>query len=476
MPFCNNCGKEVKETEHFCASCGNPRGVIRLQDGQQNYNSFSRKSFVTVIIFILFFVILGVGITAFFLLTDNNVLTEDAQKGILEPELKDSIEPEKDLDLGIKVANQESEINSKKLLIVNIETLRLRSGPSTNHEILERLSFGSVIEVLKEQNDWLKVITSDGNSGWVHGDYVISNNEYKSRYKEIDLEYVNFQGNTNSNIVNGGYVTKQGDWIYYSNDNDEKSIYKIHVDGNKRTKLNSDRSLYLNVTGNWIFYSNGSDGGKIYRISIDGGDRTKVNDDGSVGLNLVGNWIYYQNADENFKVYKIRTDGSNRTRINNDYSLYTNVYDDWIYYTTLQQQDSIFKVRSDGSGHSLVYQPENGIYGSIIVNNGWIYYSDIYDNRLPGNIYKISTNGTMHSRVTDERAWRSNSIDNYIYYRNISDGKSLYRSRTDGSKPEKISDVSPWDLNVVGDWIYYTNENWDPYRIRIDGSEKQKVK
>jgi N-acetylmuramoyl-L-alanine amidase len=57
-------------------------------------------------------------------------------------------------------------------VVVNVDVLRLRGGPSTDHEILNRLFLGTMLQVEGNQGEWLKVITPDGKHGWVHGAYV----------------------------------------------------------------------------------------------------------------------------------------------------------------------------------------------------------------------------------------------------------------------------------------------------------------
>jgi N-acetylmuramoyl-L-alanine amidase len=57
-------------------------------------------------------------------------------------------------------------------VVVDVDVLRLRGGPSTDHEILDLLFLGTMLQVVGNQNEWLKVITPDGKNGWVHGAYV----------------------------------------------------------------------------------------------------------------------------------------------------------------------------------------------------------------------------------------------------------------------------------------------------------------
>ena len=68
-------------------------------------------------------------------------------------------------------------------------------------------------------------------------------------------QIVNTIGNTPGNIVNGGYVAQQGDWIYYCNVSLGYTLYKIRTDGSERTKLSDDSSLYINVIGDWVLLS-----------------------------------------------------------------------------------------------------------------------------------------------------------------------------------------------------------------------------
>ncbi len=55
-------------------------------------------------------------------------------------------------------------------------------------------------------------------------------------------EIVNTTGNTVGNIVNGGLVAQQEDWIYHSNLQENGHLYKKSSDGANITKLNSDNS------------------------------------------------------------------------------------------------------------------------------------------------------------------------------------------------------------------------------------------
>ena len=57
-------------------------------------------------------------------------------------------------------------------VVVDVDILRLRGGPGTEFEILDRLTRGTVLNVLSANGIWLQVTTPGGKEGWVHGNYV----------------------------------------------------------------------------------------------------------------------------------------------------------------------------------------------------------------------------------------------------------------------------------------------------------------
>lgn len=293
------------------------------------------------------------------------------------------------------------------------------------------------------------------------------------------------------NIVNNGYVTQQGDWIYFSNASDKSKLYKIRTDGSERTCLNKDGSKYIIVAGDWIYYANRDDDSKLYKIRTDGSERTRLNNDNSIKICVAGDWIYYVNGDVNESLYKIRTDGSERTFLNEDSSAYINVVGDWIYYANRDDRLYLYKIRTDGSKRTRLNQVSSAY---INVADGWIYFANLDDDL---KLYKIRTDGSECTRLNNDGSkyiyvagdwiYYANSDDDLnlykiinaqgelIYYVNKNFGKSLYKIRTDGSERTCLNNDNIVYINVTGDWIYYVNASYryKLYKIRTDGSEKQ---
>ncbi len=293
------------------------------------------------------------------------------------------------------------------------------------------------------------------------------------------------KGNSAGNIANLGLAAIQDEWIYYVNDTDDYSIYKIRTDGSGRTKINDDNSRYLNVVGDWIYYSNYELEGlaaaefvdpnrnyNIYKIRTDGNERTQINDDNSLGLKVIDGWIYYRNFSDDGKLYKIRTDGSDRTKLTDDVVLFINIEDDWIYYINESDSHKIYKIDIDGTNRKCILDEAPTCYYLNVVDD-WFYFTVMmYGER----IHKLRVDGSEGREVSNGRhAHYLNTDGNRIYFINLDDNGEINSISLEGNERVRINDDTSWLINIVGDWVYYSNkdDNEKFYRIRTDGSDRQ---
>jgi hypothetical protein len=306
---------------------------------------------------------------------------------------------------------------------------------------------------------------------------------------------INIYGNTPGNLANGGIVAQQGDWIYYtiissvSSDTTKPNgqLCKIRTDGSGEVKLNSDVSFNINVVGDWIYYVNVQPG-NIFKIRTDGTGKTKLNSNESRNIYVVGDWIYYQ--DDQSYLCKSRTDGTGETKLGEtEGPSFFNVVGDWIYYIVPYVNNSddscIYKIRTDGTEETMILSDREDFL-SINVVSDWIYYV-IGSAHGYGNLYKIHTDGTGKTELSNDKIANINVVGDWIYYV-IGSAPSdyaqsygdLYKIHTDGTGKTKLSNKKIAKINVVGDWIYYINspdgKTGDfTYKIRTDGTENQKV-
>jgi hypothetical protein len=74
---------------------------------------------------------------------------------------------------------------------------------------------------------------------------------------------------------------------------------------------------------------------------------------------------------------------------------------------------------------------------SIVIQEGWIYYSNPHDG---SKLYVIKTDGSGRQKLNDDRSWNIKVSGDRIYYVNSSDGGKLYTIKIDGSDRQKLSD------------------------------------
>ena len=283
---------------------------------------------------------------------------------------------------------------------------------------------------------------------------------------------INRRGNTVGNIINGGFVAQQDEWIYYRNGGEGGKLYKIRMDGSDRTKITGDESCYINVAGEWVYYSNERAGYKLYKIRIDGSGKTKFYNGKTAYINVVGDWVYYSNGSDDEKLYKLYIDGSGRTKLNDDKSRYINVVGEWAYYSNYSDGNKLYKIRIDGSGRTKLNDDRSY---SINVVGEWVYYSNYSDG---SKLYKIRIDGSGKTKFDDDKSDYINAVGDWVYYCNYSDGSKLYKIRIDGSGKTKLNDSCSYSINMVGDWVYYQNNRFYSgklSKIHVDGSSGTKI-
>jgi hypothetical protein len=100
----------------------------------------------------------------------------------------------------------------------------------------------------------------------------------------------------------------------------------------------------------------------------------------------------------------------------------------------------------------------------------------VYSNEAKNNrLYKINIDGSETKELSKDRALFMVAQDGWAYYSNYDDGGALHKVSLEGKGDKVIS--SDWciETSINGDWIEYLN-NRDKvrYRIKLDGSSKQR--
>lgn len=293
--------------------------------------------------------------------------------------------------------------------------------------------------------------------------------------------------NISRDLANMGFVTKNGNHIYYLgyDTGSIDGIYKMKLNATKIEKVNGDYALYLN-----------SDGKNIYYLDYENEDLVKVKNNGKdkeiltetldfATVTLDKDYIYYM---KNSNLYKIKTNGKNNEKIlSKDIHSYE-INDGWIYYTYYNDGAyTLAKIKTSGKDKTILSK-DAGV--NFFIKNENIYY--IYkdeSNESGVNEYrlcKMKTDGSNQEILTTIEnldAETLNTDGNKIYYaRTDSDGMySIYSMKLNGKDENKIVDINGYktSINILDGYIYYQDKNESEdstlYRIKTKGGEKQEI-
>jgi len=444
--------------------------------------------------------------------------------------------PDPDLDDGVIVsAYQEFDVQDEWVYFRNIVSLhRIRTDGSGYMLVNEEAGFkffvsgdwiyynndydnkslykmrtdGSDVTKMNDYASWAPYLVGD----WIYyyndslGDYYkikITGEDEQSagllndltKATEID-EFIstNEMGNTNGNIVNGGTVAAQGDWIYYSI---RDGLYKMKADSTDSVRISRIPANNINVVGEWIYYTNPTDDNLIYKMQTNGKNIQKLGADQSDRIIVADNWIYYAPYDSNSPYHegnsglcKMDITGENRTKLTNEYIWEFNVQDDYIYYLISENDflgTTIYKIKTDGTGKQqlVTCKPPSvdrlGFIQKILVMDDWIYY--ISDKDDIDGLYRTKTDGTQETQLVlsstdDSFNIFGDAIYHYDWDSDSSDG--IVKMTLDGSNPQKTIRPETYVKNIyyANNWILY--EDWSDgnsyyalYKVRLDGTENQ---
>lgn len=271
----------------------------------------------------------------------------------------------------------------------------------------------------------------------------------------LTVEDTVLYGNTHGNISNKSRAAESGDWIYYFS---KSQLKKVKIDGtSKGTITNGVNVQGINIIGDWIYFLQNR---YLFKIKTDGTGKINLTDDEISEINIAGDWIYYVNIDSG-GIYKMKMDGTQKIKMNRDTPQSMIVQNGWIYYLN---SNEIYRMRSDGT-EIRSCNIRNVKYFDVVGN--YIYYD--YD----GYIYESKTDGTESISITDIKDLFSINVSgDWIYY---TDNTDIYIIKTDGTSKTFICDDDAKRISLVGEWIYYIDYYLNVYRIKTDGTGREKL-
>lgn len=282
--------------------------------------------------------------------------------------------------------------------------------------------------------------------------------EYKS---QMSNKYSN-----NFNSVNGSYIARNDQLLFYINQNNG-AIIRMNSDGsNKRPIIEGYNCSELFILGKTLFFLSGKDKA-IYSSDFEGANLKKIAF-GNIGwFNVTKNIIYYidgyydyngQHGD--FNLYRIKVDGREKRKLTHVFTTNVNITEDSIIFLN-EDNNSIYSINFDGGNAQIIYsgKGDESLNGFLVYKDNIYLPKTKYNNESVSGIYTININSKDINKILttipgDFTFWN----DRFIY---VSDANN-YLSQTnisllDGSDPQRLLAEGIDRPIVLGDYLYYYN-------------------
>ncbi|MCI3918666.1 DUF5050 domain-containing protein [Paenibacillus sp. TRM 82003] len=290
-------------------------------------------------------------------------------------------------------------------------------------------------------------------------DVVWDNGEIRMTSDRLLLESaVSPSVETVSNLVNGGFLVKQGDWLYGVESVLNGSLYKIKADGTgKLLLLPKEKVSSLAVQGDWLYFVSE---GNVYKLKTDGTARTQLTSDGNTRLAyLLNDWLLY-NGDGG--LFRVRIDQPAATPMRvieaGEYQQISefSISDGWVYYRSYdrgERKNTMGRARIDGTEHSTYGNEE---FGSLIPHGDDLYFV-LYEERKRSIARMPVQGGAIETLVENADDY---SISNgRLYYLKHT---TLYEADLDGKNARKSVELNEWSMPghfILLDGLLYYEDN-----------------
>ena len=292
-------------------------------------------------------------------------------------------------------------------------------------------------------------------------------------------------GNTAGNIYNGGLFCERDGKIYFSNDNDDGSLYVMssNSDAASIKKLHTDKAAYINVDENYIYYlranntrenSSGSilmfNNTGIYRLKQNGKGLKLISSNPGSHVTVNGNHIYYQNydVDEGLFLYRNQTDGKYERLLLREAVIPSAIINSKLYYVGVNEDHNIntFDLSSFTNRPNI-----EGNFAYPIFMGEYIYYMDQSNNY---SINRMNQDGTDRVVLVKDRTSTYNITNsgNYLYYQiDNMDKSKICRMNLTTMETEVLLDGYYKQIHITKNYVFFKDfDNTNTYIVSADGS------
>lgn len=128
-----------------------------------------------------------------------------------------------------------------------------------------------------------------------------------------------------------------GDTLYYTNLEDDHSLWSMDVSGENKRKL-IDREVYdIIVDERYVYYTDWGSKSKLFRMEKETLRDECINEERCGGINLSGDWIYYSNLSDKNSLYRISKDGKLKEKLFDGNIASINIVADSVFFERIDK-------------------------------------------------------------------------------------------------------------------------------------------
>lgn len=304
---------------------------------------------------------------------------------------------------------------------------------------------------------------------------------YKVLTSKVYMSAAGTLGNTAGNLYNGGLFCENGSRIFFSNPNDDYTLYSMDKSMGDFKKLYNDYARYINVDENYVFYSrmnNKKDKPSqsifvfystgVYRVRKNGSALEMITDKPCGSLMLYDNMLYYQISNDKsnnnaLTYYRVDIDGKNEKKLFSEDSMVVSMFDGRLYYAGNLSDQDIHYINPNGNASVAI---ETKSYMPIAMEEGIFYISteenkDGTNESKGGNKYNIFLvdyeDKERKCIVNKPVSWYNITSDGRYVFFNCDEGddSAIYMLDRESNETVKIRNGNFKWLNIAGGYCFF---------------------
>ncbi len=150
------------------------------------------------------------------------------------------------------------------------------------------------------------------------------------------------------------------------------------------------------------------------------------------------------------------------------------------YYASFDTNNAahIYKATKGSSTATSIF---NGFGWSLVVNNGWLYFSGNEGKVIDGtyNLFRMKTDGTQMENINSGYCYGMNIYKQHLYFISKPSKEStdsyVYQSDLDGKNQTAVATGEIYTFILFNSNLYYTNSAGDLYIAKDDGTNANKI-